>query len=283
MKNQSFGSVFTVIVTILLFGISCSKEEDIIIDTGRPAPVVNGKHLVKITSIIHDAVVAELSYNERGQLISSKKGQDYFVYEQDRISRKFTIPNYFIYYHLNGGLITEWRDTLDIDGELKWNVEYTYEYDGSGHLIKETGPGPSVGIWYTMTYEWRNGNIYKKYWKTNSNDDYMIESIINYTSYENTIPDFYTFQAPYTLSIVIPNVNILGWLGYYGKRSKNLPASEIATLRSPDFPYESPGSSTYNYEYIFKDGFVTKVTLTCNDNIDGESSTYTFEYELEWE
>ena len=172
---------------------------------------------------------------------------------------------YDIIYYLKDGRITECRFNVFVDDVSKLEVEerITYEYDKNGYLIKQIGPKydyteedtkPEITV-----YEWRDGNIQKI---IRTNDEWVEETTFSYTSFANTIPE---------LSHGFID-NYLGWQGYFGKRCKNLPASEAISYPNDFDNLYNP--ITYNYEYTIEDGLVTKVT------VKWDSSTLV--HELEW-
>ena len=257
-----------VFVALSLLAISCSSEDDD--NDAAGATTVNGKYLVRINS-------SNLVYNAQGQLVSVKSknaissSADFgYSYEEKRI----IITPYDMIYYLNEGRITECRYTVltDMDkNALTIDAKNTYEYDRNGYLIKETRHGydyteddnPETNI----TYEWRDGNIHK-ITSIGSFDDYVEETTFSYTSFANTIPDVSQGFIG----------NYLGWQGYFGKRCKNLPASETVTKRSYGIPTDVIETITYYYDYTFEDGLVTKITAKWS--YDGYPSTQV--HELEW-
>ena len=254
------GIILSLFMQILF--VSCSNDNEEYNSEIHPNITVNGKYLVRINS-------SDLIYNAQGELVKVKFNntnggtQDYnYSYEAKRIILGFP---YDVIYYLNGGRITECRYTVflsDLDDETV-DEKVTYEYDKNGYLIKQIGPKydyteedskPEITV-----YEWRDGNIQKI---TRTDDDWVEETTFSYTSFANTIPEFHGLSMG----------NYLGWQGYFGKRCKNLPASE--TISYPNDFDNLYNPITYNYEYTIEDGLVTKVTVKRNSS--------TIVHELEW-
>lgn len=242
------------LLAITIFGLVACSSSDNDENNGStlPAITVNGKYLIKINS-------SELEYNAQGQLVKVKSKDatnssvDFgYSYEAKRI----IITPYDMIYYLKGGRIEECRYTVFVSDESDYqiNAKNTYEYDGNGYLVKETRPGydftedeePVI----TTIYEWADENI-RKITRTETPDESVTEIAISYTSYANNIPDMsQTYIGDF-----------LRWQGYFGKRCKNLPASETVTTYSNGHLVES---ITYDYDYAFEDGVVTRVTAKWN-------------------
>lgn len=231
------------------------------------APTVNGKYLVRINS-------SELQYNVQGQLLKVKNknmtgnmAEISYSYEAKRIIQH---PLDMIYY-LKNGRVTECRykvfTSID-ENALEVDIKETYEYDSNGYLVKKTRPGydftEDVGEnIQTTVYEWRDGNVYKI---TVTEDESVEETIISYTSYDNSIPNA-------AIGHYDGFDGYLGWQGYFGKRCKNLPSKSITTQRN-----SIPERTVTNYDYTIENGIVTKVTTKW----DHDSYTTTNVFELEW-
>lgn len=264
-----------ILVPIVLFStVSCGSDDgDVNNYSTHPAITVNGKYLIRISSV-------ELEYNSHGQLArvkyknaSGSSAEIGYSYEAKRI----IMTPYDMIYYLSEGRITECRYTVltDMDpNAVTIDAKKTYEYDKNGYLIKETRPGydftEEEAPETIITYEWRDGNIHK-ITRTESFDDYVEETTFIYTQYANTIPDV-------SQGFIGNFDNYLGWQGYFGKRCKNLPASETITKHSYGIPTDHIETITYNYEYTIEDGVVTKVTAKWN--YGGYPSTQV--HELEW-
>ena len=243
---------------LIVFSVTClascgSDDNDDNNSVTRPVITVNGKYLTRINS-------SELEYNAQGQLVKVKSkdatssSADFgYSYEAKRI----IMTPYDMIYYLDGGRISECRYTMltSLDeNALPVDVKETYEYDRNGYMVKETRPGydftEDAEPVITIIYEWQDGNI-QRITRTESPGDYAEETTFSYTSYANNIPDVSQGLIG----------NYLGWQGYFGKRCKNLPASETATTYSNGHLVES---ITYDYDYAFEDGVVTRVTAKWN-------------------
>lgn len=155
-------------------------------------------------------------------------------------------------------------------------IQITYEYDNNEYLVRinkteydEAGEELYVE---SLFYEWRDGNIYKIS-RLNSNYSFNYDdvTIINYTSYPNIIHCHFTDWGRWSDAF-----GILGWLGYFGKKCKNLPSSATSTFDDHEYVYSR---YTYNFDYTFENEVVTNVTKV--RTLEG-SSTDTFEWTYEW-
>lgn len=155
----------------------------------------------------------------------------------------------------------------DVDALLV-DVKETYDYDSNGHLIKVTRPYDFSEDMTIESYSfiWKDGNIVKV--TCAYNDEVGEERIINYTSYTNNIPPYFTETM---------GVNVfLFWQGYYGKKCRNLPASETINLPFISQMFES--SYTFHYDYAIKNGVIEKITK----HWTYKEVPSTLAYELEW-
>lgn len=267
MKNIFLNITILAIIGLLL--TSCSENNDDakpIVESKGSAPTVNGKRLVKIK---YGETTTNLVYNSSGQLFkvkqSNRSSEDSYWYEDRRIIWN---PNDIIYY-LRNGRVVECNYTVflsDLD-DTTIDVKETYEYDGNGNLIKITKPDLTyVGedFFETYTFSWQKDNIDKAIRSTKERVEE--EHKITYTSYTNNIPFFFVYY-------IHSNVYLI-WQGFFGKRCKNLPASDTCTW----FNGLELKTITYTYTYSFEDGLVTK--LTQERSSEGVPSTEI--YELEW-
>ena len=254
----------------LPIAVSCSDDNDIDNGVDGFVPIVNGKSLVKI---MEGNNTTEFEYNTNYQVLKVKQKYEHgttseisFSYEPKRI----IMNPYDKIYYLNKERITECKYTALPSNESTLAIDFkeSYEYDNNGYLIKKTIPLDNISEegynTQSIVYKWHDGNIYKIN-HSDTNGDYVDEITISYTSYANTIPDVSQGLVGWTDSY-------LGWQGYFGKRCKNLPASETVTT------FYNNETTTYHYEYTIEDGVVTKVSARWN--YKGYPSTRVFV--LEW-
>ena len=245
---------------------SCGNDDNSNNSDDISTPTVKAKNLVRINS-------SELIYNDQGQLVKIKSGNDNSDPYETTITYStngIIMSNPYAIYHLGDVRISESISSVITsmdDGSPIIDDRATFEYDKNGYLIKEVKPHDfaekGVDNMETTVYEWSDGNIQKI---TRSYYKYKEETTFSYTAYPNTIPDIsqgFIFIGSF-----------LGWQGYLGNRCKNLPESETVTSSS-NGPKET---ITYHYSYKFEDGMVTKVIV--NWTLDGNPSTMV--HELEW-
>lgn len=259
--------------------IACSSNEtEIELSKSKiAAPTVNGKRLVKIK---HGETYTSIEYNSQGQVSKvkhhSKDGttrEDTYWYEDRRV---IWSPLECIY-NLGNGLAVECNYTALILGENAMTVECrnTYAYDSGGHLIKVTRPDLSydepINEIYTNNAWSNDGNIRSVIETESSEVGALFEEYeIKYSSIENNIPLFFTYYNKDNI--------YLEWQGCFGKRCKNLPQSVIWTDRTME-PSWVVHSITYNYDYRFENGLITKISVVSTTD-KGTSSKEV--YELEW-
>lgn len=269
-----------IVVSIGIFLTSCSSNNDDAESTGGGngvAPTVNGKQLVRIK---HGDSIIDFVYDSDGRVNKVKQSdsgyEPSYWYESRRIIQS---PLDYIY-NMNNGHIVECNYTILPSLEenaQSIDVKETYEYDSNGYLIEIKRPSDYEVDGYslaTVTYSWENGNIFK-ITESTEETEYTAGGVwneleISYTSYANTIPFFFVGWG-YDV--------YLSWQGFFGKRCKNLPASQTYTYISEQWGDKiKTDTITYTYDYAFTDGLVT--TVTSKSTYKGNTSTDV--YDLEW-
>jgi len=260
-------------VGICLIACSSDETETESINYKISAPTVNGKRLVKIK---YGDEFTSIEYNSQGQVSKVKfhfkngtSREDSYWYEDRRVIRS---PYEFIYY-LSDGYAVECKYTAQISDQSTITVECqdTYSYDSKGYLVEammapydfsEEGPFNEI-----YTYTWRDGNISHVIVTESSENKILEEYDIKYTSIENSIPLFFTYYYS--------NNEYLEWQGCFGKRSKNLPQS-VTFINRTWVPSWDSNSHTYNYNYTFENGLITKIS------VESPTIKHMDIYELEW-
>ena len=269
MKNTFWNIIFFALTGMIV--TSCSGNNDDAEPTiggEGSALTVNGKRLVKIK---YGDTTINLVYNSNGQLYkvkqSNRSSEDSYWYEDRRI---IWSPNDIIYKLSNGRVVECNYTVLLSDGKNAQTVDGkdTYEYDSNGNLIKITIPDftyDGEDFFETYAFSWQNGNIDKAI--CSREEQVHEEHKITYTSYTNNIPFFFVYYIPSNVYLI--------WQGFFGKRCKNLPASDTYTFTWFNGELKT---ITYTYTYSFEDGLVTKITQERSS--EGVPSTEI--YELEW-
>lgn len=279
MKNTFWNIIFFALTGMIV--TSCSGNNDDaepIVGGDGVAPTVNGKQLVRIK---HGDSKIDFVYNSDGRLIKVKQSDNQYessyCYESKRIIQS---PLDYIY-NMNNGHIVECNYTILPSLEENAHsidVKETYEYDSNGHLIEFKRPSDYTVDGYslaTFIYSWQNGNI-TKITESTEETEYTAGGVwaklnISYTSYANTIPFFFVGFG-YTDVY-------LSWQGFFGKRCKNLPASQTFTYISEQWGDNiKTDTITYTYDYAYTDGLVTNVTS--KRTYKGNTSIDV--YDLEW-
>ena len=276
MKKMKLWSLVLLAAMMLSVVAACGGGDDgggnnFVTSPGSPI-TVNGKRLVKITeSIPNLGITSEIpiAYNSAGQIEFFDLSA--YTYEENKIKVKSTGPSYGFYTLINGRAteyINDLKDPNIQNYENDGGGKYTYEYDNSGQMIgmmhhivwifNENGTNRKYDGYTDYRFQWEDGNITKITGTDNARHTYNMS--YTYTNIENNIPPFYT--RPPKL------IDLMHWMGYKGKRIKNLPAKEI------DYSSSSPFTTTW--DYVVNNGLVTKVTKK-------EGANTTTVYELEWQ
>ena len=239
------------------------------------APIVNGKRLVKINE-------QEIGYNADGQIVRiTSRYNDGTIYDTSYSYElyRIVISPYDDIYYLTNGRITSCKYGFYLaDEEKSTEATATYEYDNWGYIKTTTHPLSVVDDeMETYDTKWKDGNIQKI---TRTYEDSIEEITYTYTSHANNIPPlFYEFPLM---------DNMLEWQGYFGKRCKNLPATQIRISYGIENNSRVVGSKeTHNYNYTIEKGLVTNIKDVCiyEDNTFSTPRPWTreFLYKLEWQ
>ena len=278
MKRTIFSSTGLVIVYLMaVIGFSsCSSNDGGTAFTGGGAPTVDGKNLKYIKEGYN---VSILDYDTDGRVLSILKNgvKTIYSYSDDQVTCTSTASGsapsgYVVTYSLTGGRIT--KKTND-----EGNIVATYEYDANGFLISystsesSTSSDTSGSLTHTssekFTYTWKDGNIETVtrdfnssnthtysygYARSNSQTSHRV-STYTYSSHTLTLPLF-----------VVGDDEVLGWQGYFGRMSRNLPSKEqrVETQEFFDGTDNKVYTSTSSTEYVysFNGNMLEKVTLT---------------------
>lgn len=302
-------------ITLYVFFTSCSKDDEEnrnILGTGGAATTVDGKRLVKMVNS-NEKESTSYEYNSSGQIsmVSYDEGKylDSYSYDNNHNIITFSSSRYSSskgeYTLSNGRIIKAVIEWSNSTSEYSCKEEYEYNEDGyldSIHSIistkeKSTKITTSIKTDQTTYFTWIDGNLVNektsgKYksekWKLVGynvyNGEYLpihqgdtfekeieIRTEYTYTEHPNVLPEFSSGTN-----------SILGWQGYYGKSSKNLPTKVVTRETDTYFNgYENTSSfkkNTITYDYTFNGNLVTKLTGTINDKKD---NTYTINYTWE--
>lgn len=320
MKKYYFSLLSVFLVAALCVGFtSCGDDGDD--DTGGnnrsqggEATTVNGKRLVNARGGKDDI---SYEYNSFGQIIrtNNKTYTKTYSYNENNImvstsnisysSSYNTLPNDT--YSLSNGRITKVIKSSSSNSDEVENYEYNYDYDGYlKTIIFSNSYSDNIGntkkehaISRIINYTWNDGNL------VSENNKYTERTTTSYPIYQNNKPQ-YTSSSTYISEKNIskeyiytehPNVlpefsmgtdAILGWQGYFGKSSRNMPLKVITTTSQKDTEYSSNGYLTIpysysqtiitTYDYVFTDGVVTKLIAThTGKTTDVDVINYTWE------
>lgn len=296
--------------TLNVFFPSCSKDEED--GRGGAAATIDGKRLVEQNTNGKETVSYE--YNASGQIsvISFNEGkikyQDSISYDYDKIIMKSSrYSSYLGEYIISDGRILnsiiQWSTSV-----LKYDCKEEYEYNEDGYLksihsnISTKEEIDNYTNKYTKAdkttlFTWKDGNlVQEKTFGTQKNETWKIVGYNNYKGdylpvsqgdiyeyeFENIATYTYT-EYPNVLPIFSSGTNyILGWQGYFGKSSSNIPQKiEMSEKEVPTSYTASPSIWNYNitYDYIFVGNLVTEMKVTRPGKYTAETNTTTFMWE----
>ncbi len=263
-----------------------AKTEDGKVPVKEEDPTVPSKYKKLISKIVMNSEDEEdgnseitFEYDSQNRLISMSsisKGEDSYsskeviTYSDNTISFSSTWTNE------EGTSEEKSTYILNQDGNVEtWKQEEEDEisegkitYDENGYFLSSETWDNESQIKFAERAEWHNGNLIKA---IGSQDNY---SQIEYGELLNNANlDFiYMFCQTEWLTCLAFNGSGIKPLGYFGKRSANLPIKESD-------PEEST-YSLYNYE-TNSEGYVIKVTVTDYNNTSNEveyTTVYTISY-----
>ncbi|MCX2682099.1 hypothetical protein OOZ15_19270 [Galbibacter sp. EGI 63066] len=235
----------TSLLLAALFLISCSNDDDIIID-----PAENCKIITMTSGSGNSSTVYNISYNNDGKIsqLSHPDGKLTWLYNsQGMIHSRFDSNNHLYYkadieLNANGHPISIAAENYDNNGDVTSTTVHSFEYNNQGELIKwiqKTGNNPET----TQILSWSGGNLTQVSSETHTSEyEYYTDQVVQQG-------DFYQlyFTAVFGTSMI---------------NNKNLVKST-----------ESSNGDTQNVNYEYdQEGRITKLTISYSSGDELELS-----------
>jgi hypothetical protein len=254
MRNYTPLQLIVLSLILLVLFSRCSNDED----TVEPQPKKDSVNLPQLMDDLHLSKVyadgklyREITYDETKKIVSITE------YENGEID-----GSQLWEYDEKGKVAKKWL--TQADGSFQ--VVYTYEYDGSGNLVKslvynELFEAPSYGT----TYEYNdNGKISSTYHFLPSQPD----KIQTYSRYEYDTDGNLTVQKNYNVESAAPDVL------YYEEYLHYDDPQKTAKIR------EKIGKSLYDIMFLYSS---TEVTNYVNDGSGDIGYAYSVEVDIEYD